>query len=338
MLDIETIQALPKAELHVHLDTCVRVETARELARKYDIDLPEPLEIYMIAPPRCADLADFLRRVDPQLAVLQTEEALERVAYELVESWAQDGVVYGEVRYAPQLCTREGLSMDAVVEAVARGLKAGAADFGVAVGQILCCLRHEPPDLSEEVARLAIRHRDRGETLVIGLDLAADEARYPGAPHRKAFDLAREADLPRTVHAGEAAGPESVREALDVLGAQRIGHGVRTVEDPDLLARVQREGVLLEMCPTSNVQTRAAESLEAHPIDYCYRLGVKVSVSTDSRTITPTTVSREYALLSRQFGWGVEHVRTTTRYALESGFGDAETRRALLNRVMQVVV
>lgn len=333
MVDYETIRAFPKAELHVHLDTSVRVETVRELSKTYDIDIPEPLEDAMVAPAHCQDLADYLRRVDPQLAVMQTEEGLERIAYELVETWARDGVMYGEVRYGPQLCTREGLAMDDVVEAVARGLHAGADEFGVTVGQILCCLRHEPPALSEAVARLAVRHWERDETLVVGLDLAGDEARYTGAPHRKAFDLALDAGLPRTVHAGEAAGPDSVREALDVLGAMRIGHGVRAAQDPALLEHIRRDGIVLEMCPTSNVQTRAVDSLETHPIDACYNAGVRVTVSTDAHTISDTSVTEEYMKLVKTCDWSEEHLHTTTHYALDAGFMEAGARRRLLRSV-----
>lgn len=329
----ETVRAYPKAELHVHLDTSVRIGTVRALGAKHDVDLPEPLDRALVAPARCDDLADYLRRVDPQLAVLQWEDALERVAYELVEDWARDGVVYGEVRYGPQLCTREGLSMDAVVAAVARGLQAGADEFEVTVGQILCCLRHESPSLSEEVARLAIRHWKRDEFLVVGLDLAGDEARHTGAPHRKAFELAMDAGLPRTIHAGEAAGPESVREAIDVLGAMRIGHGVRAAQDPDLLDRIRRDGIVLEMCPTSNVQTRAVDTLSSHPIHTCYDAGVRVTVSTDARTISDTTVTDEYVRLADMFGWDGEYVRRTTQYALQAGFMEAGTRRRLLERV-----
>lgn len=333
MIDYETIRAFPKAELHVHLDTSVRAETVRELSKKHDIDVPNPVEQAVIAPARCDNLADYLRRVDPQLAVLQWEEGLERVAYELVEDWARDGVVYGEVRYGPQLCTREGLSMDDVVEAVARGLQAGADEFGVTVGQILCCLRHEPPTLSEAVARLAIRHWERDETCVVGLDLAGDEARYLGAPHRTAFDLALDAGLPRTVHAGEAAGPDSVREALDVLGAMRIGHGVRAAHDPELLERIRRERIVLEMCPTSNIQTRAVDTLEAHAIDVCYDAGVRVTVSTDARTISDTSVTDEYMKLADMFEWGQQHLRATTQYALDAGFMEAGARKYLLQKV-----
>lgn len=333
MLEYETIRSFPKAELHVHLDTSVRVETVRDLSKKYDIDVPNPVEDAVVAPARCDDLADYLRRVDPQLAVIQWEEGLERVAYELVEDWARDGVVYGEVRYGPQLCTHEGLAMDDVVEAVARGLQAGADDFGVTVGQILCCLRHEPPALSEAVARLAIRHWERDETCVVGLDLAGDEARYPGAPHRTAFDLACDAGLPRTVHAGEAAGSDSVREALDVLGAMRIGHGVRAAQDPALLERIRREGIVLEMCPTSNIQTRAVDTLATHAIDVCYDAGVRVTVNTDARTISDTSVTNEYAKLVDTFDWDQQHLHVTTQYALNAGFMEAGTRKRLLQRV-----
>lgn len=296
--------------------------------------MPDDLDSALIAPPICHNLADYLTRVDLALQVLQTADALERVAYELVEDMSAESVVYAEIRYAPQLCIRRGLSMQQVIDAVAAGLRAAREDFGVCTGQIICCLRHDPSHLSHEVAQSAIANWAPGK--VIGLDLAADEARFGGFPHQTAFRLARGVGMPRTVHAGEAAGAESVREAIEVLDAQRIGHGVNLQQDPSLFAPVRVRHITLEMCPTSNVQTRAVKTLAAHPIDRYLRNGLPVSVNTDGRTTSNTNLTREFDSLARQFGWGLDRFLQTTLDAAASAFvlpeERADLRRTILER------
>lgn len=332
LLTEETIRHLPKVELHVHLDTSVRPQTVRELGEAQGIDLPEDLEAALIAPPVCANLADYLTRVETALRVLQTTAALERVAYELVEDMAAENVIYAEIRYAPQLCIRRGLSMQQVIDAVAAGLQAARIDFGVRTGQIICCLRHDPSSLSHEVAQYAIQNWCPGK--VVGLDLAADEAEFGGFPHRTAFRLARGLGMPRTVHAGEAAGSESIREAIEVLGAQRLGHGVHLEEDPSLFAPVRARQITLEMCPTSNVQTRAVNSLAEHPIDRYLKLRLPVTVNTDGRTTSNTTLTKEYVKLVRQFGWGLEEIQRTVLTAASTAFTSAEEKQELSRSIL----
>jgi len=328
------IRSLPKVELHVHLDTSVRPSTVAELADQQGIELPDDLEDALIAPPVCSDLSDYLTRVGAALRVLQTQAALERAAYELVQDMAAENVVYAEIRYAPQLCIRRGLDMQQVIDAVAAGLQAARADLGVKTGQIICCLRHDPSALSHEVAQYAIANWCPGK--VVGLDLAADEASHGGFPHRTAFRLARGVGMPRTVHAGEAAGAESIREAIFLLGAQRLGHGVRLREDPELYQPVRQQHIALEMCPTSNVQTRAVASLADHPIDSYLRKGLPVTVNTDGRTTSNTSLTREYAKLAQQFGWGLSEIQCTVLTAASSAFvskdEQAELRRSVLER------
>jgi len=330
----ETIRNLPKIELHVHLDTSVRPRTVGELAAEQGIDLPDDLEAALIAPPTCENLADYLTRVEMPLKVLQTAAALERTAYELVEDMARENVAYAEIRYAPQLCIRRGLSMQQVIDAVAAGLHAGREDFGVRTGQIICCLRHDPSALSHEVAQYAIANWRPGK--VVGLDLAADEAIHGGSLHRTAFRLARGVRMPRTVHAGEAAGAESIHEAITLLGAQRLGHGVRLEEDATLFEPVREQHIALEMCPTSNVQTRAVRSLAEHPIDRYLKQDLPVTVNTDGRTTSNTTLTREYLKLIHQFGWGLEQIQRTVLTAAASAFISneerAELRRIILDR------
>ncbi|MFB9323068.1 adenosine deaminase [Cryptosporangium minutisporangium] len=289
-------------ELHCHLDASVRPDTIAALAAEQRLELPTSVRALAVAPPDVGSLHAFLSYIDVALDVLQTPHALRRVAAELVADWHADGVVYGEARFAPQLHTRAGLTIDDAIDAVAAGLADGAAATGVRTGLLLCCLRHQEPSVSMTVADAAVRRRD----VVAGLDLAGDE-RLPGLPHREAFDLAQSVGLPVTIHAGEAAGPASVWEALDVLGARRIGHGVRSTSDAALLDRLRRDLVALEFCPRSNVLTRAVPTLTAHPADRLLRAGLQVTVSTDTRTTADTTLTAEFDALAATFGWtGVE--------------------------------
>jgi adenosine deaminase len=323
-------KALPKIELHSHLDASVRVQTVADIGRKLGLRIPD-LRAALVAPETCLDLADYIKRIDLALEVMQDYESLARIAREYVEDLAAENVIYGEVRFAPQLHTLRGLSMQQVVDAVHEGLVAGSREFGVRTGLILCCLRHDPPALSVAVAKLAIANRDK----VCALDLAGDEACFPGAPHAPAFQLAREAQLPRTVHAGEAAGPESAVEALDLLAAQRIGHGVRVEADPELVKRIQRESIPLEMCPLSNVKTRSVASLKLHPLDRLLRKGLRVTVSTDGRTVCETTVTSEFERLAQHWGWGLQEFWQCQKNAAEAAFVTPEVRRELLAQVEQ---
>jgi len=328
----EDIRRLPKAELHVHLDTSLRPRTAGELAAAQGIDLPDDLDGALICPPLCHNLADYLTRVNAALEVLQTAPALERAAYELVEDMAREHVIYAEIRYAPQLHLRRGLSMQDAIDAVSAGLQHGRKHLGVRTGQLICCLRHDPSALSHEVAQYAISNWRPGR--VVGLDLAAEEALYPGFPHRTAFRLARGVGMPRTVHAGEAAGADSIREAIYVLGAQRIGHGVHLEEDESLYAPVRAQQVALEMCPTSNVQTRAVRRLADHPIDRYLKLELPVTVNTDGRTTSNTTLTQEYWKLHQQFGWGLHEIQRTVLTAIDCSFASAVEKAQLRQTVL----
>ncbi len=322
---------LPKIELHCHLDCCVRLATAAELAQAMKIVVPQPLRAALVAPELCNDLADYLSRVDLAVALMQTPESLTRIARELAEDFAADGVIYGEVRFAPQLHRRRGMTLQQLLDAVHAGLVQGQRDFKVPTSLILCCLRHEPAELSLEIAKLAVANPDK----VCALDLAGDEARYPGSPHRAAFRLAHEAGLRRTVHAGEAAGPASVREALDELFAERIGHGVRVEQDSELVEHVRARAIPLEMCPKSNVQTRAAASLAGHPITRLLRKGVRVTVNTDARTISETSITREFELLAHFHGWGPAEFWQCQKNAAEAAFVSAAVKAELMRSVAE---
>lgn len=307
---------IPRIELHCHLDGSVRPATVADLAKEQGIMLNAPVEELVTAPPDCGSLAKFLTYLETPLRVLQTPDALTRAARELVEDWNADGVVYGEVRFAPQLHGQAGMTLDEAVLAVDKGLALGRVATGVQTGLLLCCLRHQTPDESLAVAETAVRHHPR----VVGLDLAGDEASYSAAPHRPAFELAHAAGLPSTVHAGEAAGPKSVWEAIDVLGARRIGHGVRSAADPELLKRLRTESITLEMCPTSNVQTGAVPSLEHHPAAALLERAIPVTISTDTRTTSATTLQREFDALRQGFAWTSLQQTVAQSHALNAAF------------------
>lgn len=287
-------RALPKAELHHHLDGSVRPQTAVELGASIGLSLTlEEARRRMVGPERCADQAELLTHFDLPIAVLQTEEALERVSGELIDDLAADGITYAEIRWGPRLHLEGGLSVHAVLEAVARGVAGRAAVMGPRmplIGLIVTAMRSHPPAANVELARIA---GEFGHPIV-GFDLAGPEAAFPSAPHALAFVTAREAGLAITAHAGEVADSRRVRETLD-FGVRRVAHGVTAAEDPDLLALLRGRGVTLDLCPTSNVQAGIVASLAKHPLARLHRDGVSVTLSTDDRTVSGVTLSEEMA-------------------------------------------
>jgi adenosine deaminase len=291
--DAADLRALPKAELHQHLDGALRPETAVDLAADAGMALTlADARARMRAPDHCRDQAELLTFFDLPIALLQTVDGLRRAARELVEDLAADGLRYAEVRWAPRLHLEKGLSVRDVIEAVAQGTAAGvAAGHGnPLVVLIVTAMRSHPPGANVDLARTA------GEVgaPVVGFDLAGPEATYPAPPHAAAFRAAEDAGLSLTAHAGEIAGPERIREAL-ALGVRRIAHGATTASDPGLVAAVRERDVTLDLCPTSNVQAGLVASLEEHPIGQLHRAGVSVSLSTDDRTVAGTTLSEEMA-------------------------------------------
>jgi adenosine deaminase len=272
-------------------------------------------------------LEDYLTRFDVTLAVLQRASALERVTWELLEDAHAEGVRYMEIRYCPALNVRGGLSLDEAVEAPRRALERAAATFGIRGGLIICALRHLPPSTSMELARLAVAHAGRG---VIGFDLAGGDAAIPATPHAPAFRYALDHGLACTCHAGEGAGADSVREALHVCGAQRIGHGTRIGEDPRLLDEVGERGIALEACLTSNVQTHAAASYESHPARTWLDRGLKVTLNTDNRLMSCTTLTDEYVHATTALGLDLDDICRVARNGFEAAFLPDAERRALV--------
>ncbi len=291
----ERFVRLPKAELHVHLDGSLRLETLIALAGDARVRLPatglEALRRHMRADD-AEDLEDYLKRFELTVAVLQTPEAVERVAYELVADAARDGVRYVEVRYCPALSRTGGLTLDETIRAERRGLLRGEREFGVRTGIINCTLRHFDPALSEEIADASVRLRPEG---VVGFDIAGGEAGRPARPHASAFEIAARGGLGITVHAGEAAGPASIAEAIFECRADRIGHGTRLIDDADLMAYVRDREIPIEINLTSNVQTRAVPDASAHPLRRYLDEGLTVTLCSDNWLMSDVTLSLEYA-------------------------------------------
>ena len=294
LIHSELLRRLPKAELHCHLDGSVRPETLLELGREYKQAMPrddvDALREYMRVDD-ARSLEDYLARFDITLSVMQTEEALERIAYELAIDAARDGVRYIEVRYAPVLNVRGGMSLGAAVEAPLRGLARAERDGGAMARVIVCGLRHMSPDVSLELAQLAVAYKRHG---VVAFDLAGGELGNPAALHAAAFAYAREHDLACTCHAGEGADASYVREAVHLCGANRIGHATRLFEDESLTQYVNDRRIALEICLTSNVQTHAVESYQEHPLRMYYDRGMNVVLNTDNRLMSGTTLTGEY--------------------------------------------
>ena len=297
-MDLEGLQGLPKAELHQHLDGSVRPETAVELAAEVGLALTlKEAQGRLIGPPRCRDQAELLTFFDLPIALLQTAAALRRVTSELVETMADDGLTYAEIRWAPRLHLEAGLSVVAVMEAVAGGIGEAASRLGPRtpfIGLIVTAMRSHPPAANVELAHAAAGFG----APVIGFDLAGLEAEYPAPPHAAAFRAAAEGGLALTAHAGEVPGPERIREAL-AFGVTRIAHGVTAAQDPDLIALLRERDVTLDLCPTSNVQAGIVPGLASHPLAELHRAGVSVTLSTDDRTVSATTLTEELSRTAR---------------------------------------
>lgn len=323
----ERVLALPKAELHVHLDGSLRPATMLELGQARGVPMPATDVEGLAAAVRAdgaEDLEDYLRVFELTLSVLQDAEALERVAFELAEDNAREGVRWMEVRFSPVLNTRAGLDLDGVMEAVTAGLGRAERTHEIRTGVIVCALRHLEPSVSIQLAELGVRWSDRG---VVGFDLAAGEAGHPARNHSAAFRLAAKGGLWRTVHAGEAWGPDSIRQALVDGRAERIGHGTRLFEDPELERYVLDHRVPLEICLTSNVQTGVARSYASHPARRYFDLGIPLTFCTDNRLVSGTTVTDEYLLAHEHLGFTWPELVRVAEMGFEVAFRAWERRR-----------
>lgn len=309
-------------ELHLHLDGSLRPETVWELAKEQGIRLPaesaEEVKYKMEVPEDCRTLEEYLERFDLPLLVLQRADAIERVTYELVEDLAKEGVDYAEIRFAPQLSVNGGLTQDEVVEAAIRGAERGMKTYPeIRVGLILCCMRGADNEaLNMQTVETAKKYLG---PVVCAVDIAGAEGLFPTENFAPVFAKVREYGIPMTIHAGEAAGPDSMKTALS-FGTKRIGHGVAAINDPELIRRLIDENMTLEVCVTSNYHTKVVPAIEMHPIHKLLDEGVHVTVNSDNRTCSRTTLQKEKEVLKEQLGFSDEEIEKMQEYAWEARF------------------
>ncbi len=344
----EFLRSLPKVLLHDHLDGGVRPATVVELAKEHrytklpTTDHGKLAEWFHRGATR-GSLPLFLEGFEHTCGVMQTEDALERVAYEMMEDMNNDGVVYVETRFAPVFHTSKGLHLETVIKSVLKGLERGRNDFGVEYGLILCAMRHMKPAVSQEIAELAVDFRDHG---VVGFDLAGEEGGYPPKKHVDAFHYIQRENFNITIHAGEAFGKESIWQAIQWCGAHRIGHATRLVEDMKikngevlnmgLLAQyVLDKRIPLEVCITSNVHTGAVKSVEEHPFEIFHRYKFRVTLNTDDRLMSKITLTDEYATAAEVFKLSLNDLEKLTINAMKSAFIPYKKRIRIIYDVLK---
>ncbi len=345
----DQVKRLPKALLHDHLDGGLRPQTIIDLAAEIGYELPstnaDELADWFEESCNSGSLEKYLLTFDHTIAVMQTREAIIRVARECAIDLARDGVVYAEVRGAPELFTRGGLTLDEVIEATTEGFKLGMAQaaaegFTIRVEQLLCALRQN--DFANEVARKVVKYRNNG---VVGFDIAGPEDGFPPSDYLEAFNYLRQENAHFTIHAGEAFGLPSIWQAIQMCGAERLGHGVRIVDDIDMSDAEPKLGLLadyvrdrripLELCPTSNLQTGAAKDIHSHPIGLLAKLRFRVTLNTDNRLMSRTSMSHEMNQVVDAFDWDFEQLQRVTINALKSAFIPFEERLAIIDQIVK---
>lgn len=319
---------LPKVELHLHLDCSLSYEVVKQISPN---TTTEEYNQSFIAPPKCNDLADYIKRAIKGFELMQTKEQLKLVTLDLFKQLKDDNVIYAEIRFAPLQHIYQGLSTIEVVEAVNEATKEGIKKYGVEAGIILCTLRHYTEAQSLETAELVNNFKG---TYVVGFDIAADEAGFPIDNHIKAFKYANDHGIKCTAHAGEARGSESVWETLKNFHPSRIGHGVRSIEDLKLIDFLKLNDIHLEVCPTSNIQTNVFDKIENHSVNKLYDKGVSLSINTDARTISNVTLKDEYKLLEKIFNWDLDHFNKCNLEAINHSFASEETKATLRKKLL----
>lgn len=334
----EFVHSLPKAELHCHLDGSLRPKTIIELAEAQGIQLPyteeEKLTKFLEAGPHCRSLEEYLKPFEITCSVLQTAEALERATYELAEDCFKENIWYLEIRFSPILHINNGMKLTDVVEAVLRGKKRAERDYHIRIGIIICGMRNFDPAKSLILAELCVAFKNRG---VVGFDLAGAEENFPAKDHKEAFYLIVNNNINTTVHAGEAYGPESIHQALHYVSANRIGHGTRLREDGDLLNYVNDHRIPLEMCITSNVQTKAVDSYDKHPVKFYFDCGIRVTLNTDNRLISATTLTDEYMIAIEKFDVNSDELKYLILNGFKSAFLPLKEKVMMINEVTNVM-
>ena len=322
------LSKLPKVELHLHLDCSLSYEVVKQINPAITY---EAYRQSFVAPPKCYDLADYLQRAIKGFELMQTKEQLRLVTLDLFRQLKADNAIYAEIRFAPLLHIQKGLKEKEVVETINEAVTEGIEQTGVEAGLILCTLRHFSEEQSMKTVNLV--HQFRG-TSVLGFDIAGDEAGFPITNHARAFEYANANGIYCTAHAGEAKGTESVWESLYHFHPSRIGHGVRSAEDDALLEFLKKENIHLEVCPTSNIQTNIYDTMQDHTADKIYNSGVSMSISTDCRTISDTTLTNEYGIMKKIFKWKREHFLKCNLEAMEHSFTTKEKKETLKEKLI----
>lgn len=318
---------LPKVELHLHLDCSLSFDVVSKLdpiisIEKYNTDF--------IAPEKCMDLADFLRCTLSSIDLMQSTNNLKLVVSDLFKQLINENVIYAEIRFAPLLHIQNGLAPEKVIETVADAVEENIKNSGIHTGLILCTLRHFSEEQSLQTVKLTKKYLD--STPVVGFDIAADEAGFPIDNHIKAFEYAIKNDVPRTAHAGEALGPKSMWETLHNFKPTRIGHGVRSIEDDQLIEYLIKNEIHLEICPTCNIQTNVFDKYSDHPINELFKNGISLGINTDARTLTKISLTKEYSKLQKVFGWGKQEFKQCNLNAIKNAF--IKDKEDLTNKII----
>ncbi len=330
----EFVHSLPKAELHCHLDGSMRVDTIIELAKEQKVKLPredpEKLKEYIEAGPDCKSLEEYLKPFDVTCSVLQTKESLIRATYELAEDCAKENIRYLEIRFSPILHLKKGMKLTEVVNSVLTGKNKAEKKFDIIIGILICGLRHFEPQTTLTLAELCVAYKNTG---IVGFDLAGAEENFPAKDHKDAFYLIINNNINTTAHAGEAYGPESIHQALHYINANRIGHGTRLRENGDLLNYVNDHRIPLEMCITSNLQTKAVKNIKNHPIKFYFDFGVRVTLNTDNRLISKTTLTDEYMLAIKEFNFTPDELKYLILNGFKSAFLPLKDKVKIIKRI-----
>ncbi len=323
------LKEIPKTELHSHLDCILSLEAVNILKPGTSED--EYLAMY-VAPQRCTNLSHYLEFTKNCVDLLQSKEALTIAVEDLFKQLKNENVLYSEIRFAPHLHTQKGLGLTEIVKTVEAATSQSVKKSGIEARIILCTLCHHTAEMSMEVVKLV---EDFQGSYVAAMDIAGDEADFPLDSHIDAFQYAIEREIPRTAHAGEALGPESVWATLKKFQPSRIGHGIHSIEDPKLIDHLVKENIHLEVCPQCNVQTGSVPSLEEHPVDLLFNMGVNIGINTDTRGITNITLTKEYEQLVNTFGWTVNNFRQTNLNAINAAFIPEKVKIRLRDQLLK---
>ena len=328
MTNQQYIKQMPKIDLHCHLDGSLPTSTICRLAEKARISLPEDTAEFIkqiTVPDSCTSLAEYLSCFHLPISCLQSAENLFDASRDLLAAVSKENVIYIEVRFAPMLSVHEDLPLDTVIDSVLQGLEVGKEKFGVGYGVILCALRHQPHEINSKLLAAVDKFGDRG---VVALDLAGNEKRFPVQKHQALFEKAARMEIPFTIHAGEADGPASVWTALS-LGAKRIGHGIAMKDDPDLMAFCRDNNIGIELCPISNLQTKAAADWEDYPFQLFLKEGLPITVNTDNRTVSNTALTREFSELEKVYGLTTADLETLFRNSANLSFAPNQQKQKM---------